>query len=177
MGDLRPWDRQQTDTDESFLWFQAYRDCTPPRRLDRVRTSVPGKVAPPLQALLEWFGSGAWAERASAYDAHLDQIRQQEREDAVRAGAREAAEADEQALVKDIRELALREVGKMVATSVQSEAETLRPGEVIKLAELGIKLGRLQRGENTEQVGHALDLSGVTPEALRQARALLLKKV
>jgi hypothetical protein len=173
---MNPWDRQAGDTDESFLWFQAYRDATPPRRLDRVRTAVPGKVAPPLQALLEWHQAGCWADRASAWDAHLDEIRQAEREDAVRAGARAQADADEQTLVRDLRELALREVDKLVRTSVASDAETLRPGVILKLAELGIKLGRLQRGESTENTATSVDLSGVSTEALREARKLLLKK-
>ena len=58
---MQPWDRQPFDSDESFMWFVAYRDMIPPRRLSKVARSVPGKVCPPLQALLTLLVQGVQA--------------------------------------------------------------------------------------------------------------------
>ncbi len=166
----QPWDRQPFDTDETFLWFVAYRDCIPPRRLDRIRVGQPGKVAPPLQQLLEWYNTGAWRERAEAWDKHIDTLKQGEREELVKREAKIAA-VEELEIVKESRELLRRELDKMLRTSMSSETETLRVGELNKLMENVIKHGRLLRGESTEKT-EVIDLSGLDLEDLRKLKAL-----
>lgn len=174
---MEPWDRQPFDSDASWVWFVAYRDAMPPRRLDRVRVSVPGTVAPPLMDLMRWATEGHWVERVRAWDQHLDDIRQAEREAAVSKQAREAAEDQEAALAQDLRELALREAGKWVKTSAATEPEVLKPREVVAVADAAVKLGRLTRGESTEkvEVKDELNLDNLSAEELRQYRDLYLK--
>lgn len=171
---MNPWDRREDEDDEAFLWWQAYRDALPPRRLERVRTAVPGKVAPTLQTLLGWYNAHAWRERAGLWDAHLDQIRQKERESIIGQGAKELAARD-MALINEASELVSRELDKMLRTSMQSEAETLKPSELNKLLENVIKLGRLQRGETTEKVETSFEPSNLTDEEIKKLYELKAK--
>ena len=165
---MQPWDRQPFDSDESFMWFVAYRDMIPPRRLSKVARSVPGKVCPPLQALLNLYNEGHWSDRAAAWDQHLDTIRQEEHEAAVKSAAQQ-----EQEVLADLHELVAREVDKTLRTSIANDAE-LDAGNVMKTAatvERLIKTSRLVRGETTEKVGQSIDLSGMPIEEIRAFRA------
>lgn len=168
---MHSWDRQSFDTDETFRWYQAYRDAVPPRQLGRLR--VPGHVTPPLQVLLGWYNDGAWRDRAAAWDAHLDQIRQGEREQFARQQAGDV-NARHRALAHELLELVEREVDKFLRTSMSSEAEVLRPQELNRMIENAIKLGRLLQGESTESVEQraAVDISGLDDEDLRTLRRL-----
>lgn len=168
---MHSWDRQPFDTDESFVWFQAFRDALPPRQLGRLRTASPGKIIPPLQVLLDWYTTHFWRDRVADWDTHLDHIRQEEREEIVGQTAKEQAARD-QSLIHEARELVSRELNKMLITSMSNDAETLKPGELNKLLENVIKLGRLTRGETTENVGSQFDLSTMTVEDLRKLREL-----
>lgn len=169
---MQPWDRQPFDSDETFRWFVAYRDAIPPRQLRRL--SVPGTVKPPLQTLLDWYNQGFWADRAQAWDAHLDQIRQTEREAIVGKDARDAAAKDEEILA-EMRALAMRELEKRNQTSAENDAETKIDGALAKWIETMIKLGRLSRGENTEQVGTRIDMSSVPLEDIRKLQEIKRK--
>lgn len=160
MKKINPWDRQPFDTDETFKWFQAYRDTIPPRRLSRVRVSVPGAVVPSLQTLLDWYNEGHWNDRAKAWDEHLDELRQEETEAIVQQDAREKA-ARRLAMANDLQELSEIEVAKIVENARDVDAPTLKPTEVLKFADAAIKLGRLLDGESTENVSAKFDFSNM----------------
>ncbi len=173
-GTPRPqWERQPCDTNESWPFFKAYRDLKGPRRLDRVRLAA-GGVAVTMQQLREWFTDHNWAERVKAFDAAMDAVVQEEREAELRQGAREMA-ADHLALVRDTLELASSELAKLVQSSRESAAHgLLKPAEVLKFVDAAVKLGRLVKGETTENVGVSTDLSPLNPE--EEAAYEILKK-
>lgn len=145
------WERQDCDTNESWPFFKAYRDSKGTRRLERVRLTG-GNVAAPLHDLNRWFHDHRWAERVKAYDMALDAIVQEEKEAILRKSAKEMA-ADHLALVQDAHELASAELSKLIQASRENTMHgLLKPGELIKLIDAAVKLGRLVKGESTENV-------------------------
>jgi len=168
---MQPWDRQPFDTDETFKWFVAYRDAKPPRSLSRIK--VPGTVTPMLQTKLQWYNDGHWRDRAVAWDEHCDALRQEERQETLRIGARAAAEKE--ALLADTAlDLALNEVDKIHSTSIEGpmELDPRRVAATMATAERAVKVSRLVRGEATEKVDTGPDYSALSVEELRQLKAL-----
>lgn len=141
----------------------------PPRRLDRIR--VPGQISKPLQQLLEWHGAGCWADRAAAWDSHLDALRQAEQEAAVRQSAQDI-QAQHIQIIKEARELALDQLGKMQAAALEGDSHFMKPNELTRLIESVVKLDRLVRGESTENTKEQVDMSSLSLDELRALAAL-----
>lgn len=172
MRTLDPWERQPYDSDESWPVFQAYRDQTPPRR--GLLVSLRGRSVDPIK-VARWYRDHYWAERVAEYDRHLDSIRRAETEAALAKSAREAM-ADHVALIEQGKEIALRELEKLLATVKESPAEVLKPRDVIRLMDATIKFDRLIRGETTENVNvEGPDFSHLTDEQLAALDALIAK--
>lgn len=177
MGEKHPrplWERQPQDSNESWPYFRAYRDLTGTRQLRRVRLAVTGATAPPMEQLKEWYDAHGWKERVAAYDAHMDALFQEEKEALLKQSARDMA-AEHLAIVQDAAEIAQRGLEALVQAARENEAVgLLKPGELIKLMEAAIKLGRLVKGEATErgESKSTLDFSGHTVQELRQLAAL-----
>lgn len=168
-----PWERQPYDTDESWTLFQAFRDQTAPRQglyvMLRGRPVDPVKVA-------RWYRDHYWAERVAEYDRHCDTIIRVEREGLLAKSAREAM-ADHIALLEQSKEIAIREFSKLLQTVKESSVEVVKPRELIALTEMTIKLGRLIRGETTENVQmEGPDLSHLSNEQLAELDKLLEDK-
>ncbi len=166
----KPWERQHFDTDESFEAFKLFRDSRPPRR-------VLAQRGYPTSSLYAWFRDHAWAERVRAYDAHTDSILLGEREALLRQNAQQIS-AEHMALLHSARDLAQRELDKMLSRSVDNdEMNLLRPGELVKLLETVIRYDRLIRGESTENIDQQIDLSALTLDELLTYKALREKTI
>lgn len=175
----QPWERQgglwdaadgqrmPADTDRSWAFFKAYRDLKGPRRLDRIRFASPGGgLGPTLAELKELHDTYGWRERVTAYDQHMDSVAQEEAEAIVRHTSKERM-AEHLGLCQDALELASAELAKYIQASREGSAQgLLKVGEIAKLMELGIKLGRLVKGESTESVEVKGDLVPPTAEEI-----------
>lgn len=171
------WDRQPYDSDRSWPYFVAYRDLTGARRIDKVRLAVDGTTAPTLLQLRKWYESGRWKARTEAYDRYMAKVFQEEKETTLRAMARDAA-ANEAALLQDGLELAKAEMAKVLDASRKSDAIGLvKIRELIALMKQVITLGRLSRGESTDNIKEVddFDLTKLSDEDLAQWEALSAK--
>jgi len=167
---LDPWERQPYDTDESWPVFQAYRDQKPPRR--GLLVSFRGRPVDPIK-VARWFREHFWGERVAEWDRHLDAIRVSEMESALAKSTREAM-ADHVQLVEQAKEIASRELEKLLATVKDSAVEVLKPRDLTRLLDSTIKLDRLIRGETTENVNvDGPDLSHLTDEQLSALDSML----
>ena len=104
---LSPWEQQAGEGARAFEAFCAFRDAGPARTVTAAYRQRSGKDKA-KQASGEWNGWAEqqhWRERATAWDAHLDEI------------ARKAAEAEHAQKLKEYRERATKfgETGAKVA--------------------------------------------------------------
>lgn len=166
-----PWEQQPEESPEAWLAFRAYRDMPPnERQIRRAGTA-------PATTLSRWYRDHNWRQRVLAFDAVFDRIRVEERETVFRKSARDM-EIDHIVALADLRDLFTREVSKLNEASRNSPEMPglIKPGELIKMAEVVIKLERLARGQTTENVGTTdLDLSGLTLDEVCALQALMTK--
>lgn len=163
------WERQPGDTDESWHAFVAFRDAKPPRRL----LGRPG-TGPTVQ-LSKWYREGGWRERAAAYDAYMDHVMLQEREDFLRQTAKDIS-VEHMQVLQTARSLVQRELDKFLKASQESEAiGMVSPGQLNAMMENMVKLDRLVRDQSTENVETGMDLSQLSVEELKALKELSLK--
>jgi len=166
-----PWERQPGEPDICFTQFRYYRDMPLPRKILGVRD---GSTADKW----EWSSKWSWVSRATAYDDHISTLAIKEREETVKQQARDIG-AEHMKILHGLREVLERETGKWMArlrTSENSTEPTMKPNELLKLADTVIKLERLVQGETTENIGAPkTDLSALSPEELSQLLALYKK--
>jgi hypothetical protein len=153
------WHRQEYDDNESWAAFQVYRDQVPPRRQRAVHGAATAKVH-------QWFMRNHWDARVKAMDAHLERIRDAEREAVFRESSRDVA-AKHMGMLATARDLVEREL----AEYLRKPAGTFRPADLAKFLEVTIRYDRLVRGEATETVAN-LDLRGFTDKELDQFEEL-----
>lgn len=137
------WDRRNDETDKSWQAFQMYRDAGVGRTARQVGEALGYHTK---GMVTKWSVRYDWPDRAHAYDAHLDRIKQRVDADAVVAMARRHAAIGATALAKAYEAI------------LGINPSRLRPRDAIALAEFGAKLERLARGEATELHDHRGDL-------------------
>jgi len=92
------WDRLENEPERAYRAFESYRNLPSAERtlIEAYRQHVgnPG-AAKPSDTRGRWSREFAWRERAAAYDAHLDRIRERSIERAIEEEAeRQASEAE-----------------------------------------------------------------------------------
>jgi membrane peptidoglycan carboxypeptidase len=79
---LEQWEQQPKEAANAYAAFKLYHQLGPERSISRVRSeigegSVEGLSVKSLRWLESWSSRWSWVERARAWDAHLEAIRQQ----------------------------------------------------------------------------------------------------
>lgn len=165
--DLQLWDRLACDDNESWEAFKQYRDMMPHR--------IRNVVGWPVATVQSWSKANHWEERIRAYDGHLDGMFQREREETLKRGAREIT-AEHLAILATARQVIDLEFAKILQATQNGgdkPGAVMRPGDVIKLTELVIKMERLSLGETTENVGtNDLDLSSLSDAEFEAYQAI-----
>lgn len=154
------WERQPSDTEESWEAFKSFRDAKPPRKL--FRPGVPtGKTS-------EMYRDHNWKARVEAFDIYMDQKAVEERRQIVGMKAKEIAE-EHMIILTRARKIVSRELDKLLEASNSDDmAGTIKPSELTKLLEAVIKFDRLVRGESTEKTDTGVDLSKLSLDELRE---------
>lgn len=166
----KPWDRLPVENDESWEAFQNYVLMAPDER--KITLAAPRRTA----VLSKWYREHEWERRVHAWDAEFGRMRHEEREAIFRRKAREIA-IDHMLILSDVKDLLAREFSKLNAASRSSEMHgLLKPAEMNKMLEIGIKLDRLVRGETTENVGSTdLDMTKLSLDELDELDRLMSK--
>jgi hypothetical protein len=161
------WERQPCDTENSWRAFVAYRDMYAPRRL-----AIPGY---PSSALHTWYKEHDWALRVAAYDAYMDAIVRTETEAIMKESVHDMTVAQKRILL-DAREVVARELQKLSQQAREGVAPgNIKVGDLVKLADLTIKMERLLKDMPTDNVQVAWDPDKLSTEELRQLTALMQK--
>lgn len=129
---LRPWERQDGETEKAFSAFKAYLEME-----DRNVTSLAKRLSKTRQLLVGWKQKYNWQERCIAWDKSLQEI-------------------EYKTAVKERKKMAKRHIA--IAMSMQAKAvealkkidvSKLNAGEIIRLFDTAVKIERLSRGEAT----------------------------
>jgi len=167
----RPWVRQPWDTDLTWALFSQFLALPVPRRLqDLCRSSRLGWTQ-----LETYSREGWWRERAAWWDDHLAQIHTSTIERVTEETAEQVARR-QLTLIRDMQELAHLEIGALLKMARQANgfAGVIQPRDALRLAVSGVRLERLVRGEDPEEV-QIPDVSGLSLDELRSAAALQQK--
>lgn len=163
--EVRAWERQDNEPDEAWSAFRNFRDMLPPRR---IRSAAPKDSS----ILQRWASEWRWRERALAYDRHIDAQVVEERASVLKQNE-EHRVAKQLSILLDAEDLAGSELRKLLAAASQGEGVgLLKPSDVVKILETSIKYQRLIRGEATERVETAQDLSRLSIQELELLKAL-----
>ena len=129
---LRPWERQDGETEKAFSAFKAYLEME-----DRNVTSLAKRLSKSRQLLVNWKQKYNWQERCIAWDKSLQEI-------------------EYKTAVKERKKMAKRHIA--IAMSMQAKAvealkkidvSKINTNEIIRLFDTAVKIERLSRGEAT----------------------------
>jgi hypothetical protein len=134
------WEQWPGESIKAFEAFKTYRDLLHKRTFVEVARLFGCSDTNIRQWAVRW----SWAERVEAYDRHLDQI---DREEQVRA-RREMRRRQAQIGVQ------LQSLAMHGAATLQKQVDNklplhLEPGEIARLCDVGAKLERAARGEDS----------------------------
>lgn len=143
-GDRDHWERQPKEPDTGWAAFVLYRDMPPEIRSHAaVIKKWMGNNRVAITTVKAWAARWKWRERAAAWDIRKDHEKRE-------ADLHEIREMRERHIkvAKMMQTLGITELGKVVKRSVASKEEpvtTIR--EAVDIAERGVRLERLNRGE------------------------------
>ena len=162
---MRPYDRQDSDTDKSYAAFRRYLEMGPDRSLERVVSAV-GKKSGYSRVVARWSSRHNWVARARAYD---DDENTRINAEIQRDRAKERRER-----LKYLR--AMRAKGGEGLAKVDIESATL--GEITRL--LTTALDRLKEeyesvAEDDATIDEVAMLNNLSPEEQEQLAALAAK--
>lgn len=162
---VEPWERQEGEGPEAFEAFSVYRDMGPTRSIRAACRHI-GKAR---SLLGEWSVKWSWAIRATAYDV-----------DVAKRSALEQKDAAEKARKKHATIGSLLQQKALQALQ-DLDAGRLKPSDLIRMMELGVRMERDALGLATGrfeiigvgQQSQVADVSGLGPEeALIRMRQL-----
>ncbi len=167
----RAYEKRETETEQAFEAFAAYRDFG----LERSHVKVGEKLGKNLTLISKWSHQHQWVKRCHAYDRDVDRRKHigdlKGVEDMRRRHTRMAL---------DLQELGGLELHKMLKQAKKAKAAgTLDQGLVMKLIDMGSRLERLNRGEPGEiiqQTGDdAFDYSTLSLSELKTLHSIQKK--
>lgn len=181
-----PWERQPGETDSAWAAFVVYRDDGPG---ERSLAKLGRKFGKNKENFERWSSTWDWVARVRAYDVFLD--RKKREKDLAEVEAMRVRHIDFAMTLQGAAALALN---KIVAAERAKDEKgqplpvILSPHEVKELAELGLKVERLNRGEPESIVEDRIvpdaepstpralyDYSSLTRDELRSLRTLVEK--
>lgn len=129
------WEKQNHESFPSFARFQLYRDVGSGRQF----TLIAAEVGVKPKAIEEMGCRWRWKERAEAWDKHLDDLRVKAIEDAASTMASRQAKLG--MILQDKAIVALENI----------QLKDVTPRDAVALAESGVKIERLARGEKVDE--------------------------
>jgi hypothetical protein len=155
---MNAWDKRKDEGPEAFEAFVRYRDLGVSRSNERVAKGL-GKS----KTLMDrWSGKNDWVDRAAAWDTHLDQLNQK-----ARAGEHIEMNRKHVGIAQTFQ-------AKLITGLQNLDVKKLSPQDLIRWAEVSIKIERLAEGVPTELIGalDELDLTKLDDEELTKYQQL-----
>lgn len=143
------WDRQTGESARAFAAFAMYRDLGPARSTGKAATTT-GKTSRTFE---EWCTTWGWVERAAAWDDNADRL-QRERNLIEQQEARAEMLRDHLSVGKAFVQVAAMGLQQYDGTQpgAVKRIEKLSAGDLARMADTGVKIERLSRGESSERI-------------------------
>lgn len=155
-----PWERQPKEPVSTFSAFALYRDLGPQRSLSKVAASMKRNLSALKEASVKW----QWVERADAYSDYVDARMREEREN-----ERARLERTDAGIAAALKGIVLRRVngspaavdqaGNPVEPVERIDPNTLDAGDLARLSDVAVRIGRISAGLPTDFVRGALNVT------------------
>lgn len=134
--DVKPWERQERETNKQFEAFCLYRDMG----VDRSQPKVAEQLSKSRQLIGRWSAANNWVERCSEWDSEQDRLNRIKQQ-------------------KEIANMRVRHanaayslVGKGLKALQQLDIKDMSAADILKFINEGAKLERISRGDIGEVV-------------------------
>lgn len=150
---LKPWDPQAEESRQAYEAFVCYRDLGSERSLE----AVGRRLEKSWKLCGRWSSRWKWLDRVAAYDAHMADIEQKAREKALTKKAEDWA-SKELEMARLLYDKAKAMLAFPLAKQVTKDGQTVvmpadwRMRDAAAIAEAGVKMERLARGESTDRI-------------------------
>ena len=131
MANVKPWERQEGETNKQFEAFAIYRDMGQERSLRKVAERL--KKSETLMG--RWSGSNKWVDRAGAWDTEQDRLNRIEQQ-------KEIAK-----MRKRHAKIAVAMLEKSLLAMKTLEAEDMNASDIARFVSEASKLERISRGD------------------------------
>jgi hypothetical protein len=165
------WDKLEGEPHGSWEAFREYRNLPAGgRSVDKV-AEILGKN---VSGLRRWSKRWRWAERAEAFDVHLDTFEI----DAIQFTRLEAAKR-RISLADKLLSVAEAQLQRWLDDIDCGVKLDLSPYEVTRIIEIGYKIDRLERGESTENMAVKMTerLTDLSQDQLMEKAQCILKEI
>jgi len=166
------WDRLEGEPEAAWDAFKEYRELAPD---ERTVVAVARKMDKNESGLRRWSKRYQWAERARAFDGHLDTIE-------IDAILLERVEASKRRikLADSLLQVAEAQLQSWLDDLSCGIKLDLTPYEVARIIEIGYKIDRLERGESTDNMAVKIRddrLTDLTQEELMERARCILENI
>jgi hypothetical protein len=156
------WHKLENEPERAFRAFESYRNLPSGERtlIEAYRQHVGNPhAAKPSDTWSRWFSQFAWRERAAAYDAHIDRLRERSIENVIQREAEEQARQLERmrGRFNELMTIAYSEAMKYLES--EDFVQQMRPQDVINIMKLHFEVTQKLGDTNTQTTDSVVDWS------------------
>jgi hypothetical protein len=160
------WERWDNESETAWGYFKAFRELqSKERTVVRVAKNA-GKKPEYLHKLAKQF---SWVKRAIEYDRHKDAIQDKIADEMLMEDTRRRLE-----IARSLQELSLNRVKKWLEDLDNGLPVKITPADAARIAEIGIKLERMELGQSTENISVIARITTLTNEQLKDSAKKIL---
>src|SRR5215217_147408 len=148
------WDRLENEPDRAYRAFESYRKLPSGERtlIEAYRQHVGNpEAAKPSDTWSRWSSEFAWRERASAYDAYIDRLREKSMEKVIQQQAEEQARQVERMRGRFNELMTIAYSEAMDYLESEDFVQQMRPQDLINIVKLHFEVVERQGSFNPPQ--------------------------
>jgi hypothetical protein len=156
------WDRLENEPERAYRAFESYRHLPSAERTliaaYRQHVGNPSAVKP-SDTWSRWSSAFAWRERAAAYDAHIDRLREKSMEKVIQQQAEEQARQLEWMRGRFNETMTVAYSEAMEYLESGDFVQQMRPQDVINIIKLHFEVTQKMNATNTQSTDSVVDWS------------------
>jgi hypothetical protein len=156
------WDRLENEPERAYRAFESYRNLPSAERtlIEAYRRHVGNPdAAKPSDTWSRWSSEFAWRERAAAYDAHIDRLREKSMEKVIQQEAEERARQGERMRGRFNELMTIAYERAIDFLESEDFVQQMRPQDVINIMKLHFEATQKLGITNTQTPDSVVDWS------------------
>jgi hypothetical protein len=156
------WDRLENEPERAYRAFEVYRNLPSAERtlIAAYRQHVGNpEAAKPSDTWSRWSSEFAWRERAAAYDAHIDRLRQKWMEKVIQQQAEEQARQVDRIRGRFNELMTVAYERAIEYLESEDFVRQMRPQDVINIMKLHLEVIQKLEDTHTQSTDSVVDLS------------------